>query len=127
MAEGNDIDLEAISMKNENVRKSELTREKQRLLWEDKNMASKNIMELQEDLARLKQKEIRLKEELALKKKAAEIRTQKDLIKRKLVFAEIFTEQFDEKILDHTDEIKFFISQHTQEITDIISTFGYQE
>ena len=34
MAEGNDIDLEAISMKNENVRKSELTREKQRLLWE---------------------------------------------------------------------------------------------
>lgn len=96
-------------------------------LKEDKNMASKNIMELQEDLARLKQKEIRLKEELALKKKAAEIRTQKDLIKRKLVFAEIFTEQFDEKILDHTDEIKFFISQHTQEIMDIISTFGYQE
>ena len=34
MAKGNDIDLEAISMKNENVRKSELTREKQRLLWE---------------------------------------------------------------------------------------------
>lgn len=27
MAKGNDIDLEAISMKNENVRKSELTRE----------------------------------------------------------------------------------------------------
>ena len=34
MAKGNDIDLENISMKNENVRKSELTREKQRLLWE---------------------------------------------------------------------------------------------
>lgn len=28
MAKGNDIDLEAISIKNENVRKSELTREK---------------------------------------------------------------------------------------------------
>ena len=35
MAKGNDIDLENISMKNENVRKSELTREKQRLLWEE--------------------------------------------------------------------------------------------
>ena len=34
MARGNDIDLENISIKNENVRKSELTREKQRLLWE---------------------------------------------------------------------------------------------
>ncbi len=35
MAKGNDIDLENISIENENVRKSELTREKQRLLWED--------------------------------------------------------------------------------------------
>ncbi len=34
MAKGNDIDLENISIENENVRKSELTREKQRLLWE---------------------------------------------------------------------------------------------
>ena len=34
MAKGNGIGLENISMKNENVRKSELTREKQRLLWE---------------------------------------------------------------------------------------------
>ena len=34
MAKGNDIDLDAISMKKENERKSELTREKQRILWE---------------------------------------------------------------------------------------------
>ena len=36
MAKGNGIDLEKFSMKKEKVRKSELTREKQRLLWEVK-------------------------------------------------------------------------------------------
>ena len=44
MAKGNDIDLENISMKNENVRKSELTREKQRLLWEENKMCRKLVV-----------------------------------------------------------------------------------
>lgn len=90
-------------------------------------MASKNIEELQDNLAKLKEREARLKEELALKKRAAEIRAQKELSKRKFHFAEIFTDQFGESILDHTEEMKFFISQHAQEILDIVDTFGYQE
>ena len=45
MAKGNDIDLEAISMKNENVRKSELTREKQRLLWEGRQLYARGCFQ----------------------------------------------------------------------------------
>ena len=43
MAKGNGIDLEYFSMKKEKVRKSELTREKQRLLWEVKDMLKRDI------------------------------------------------------------------------------------
>ena len=90
-------------------------------------MASKSVEDLQGDLSRLKEREARLKEELALKKKAADARAQKELARKKFRLADIFVEQFGEGILDHRDELEFFVSNHVSEISVILSAYGYQE
>ena len=90
-------------------------------------MASKNIGELEFELQKLKEKEARIKEELVLKRKAADARTKKELAKNKYAFADIFVNQFGEEILGCKDELEFFISAHVQEIQDIIYAYGKQE
>ena len=90
-------------------------------------MASKNVNDLQLELQKLKEKEVRLKEELALKKKAADSKARKELARKKCIFTDIFIEQFGEMILEYTDEIKFFVSLHIEEINDLIDSYGKQE
>lgn len=90
-------------------------------------MASKNLSELELELQKLKEKESRLKEELALKRKAADAKARKELARKKCIFSDIFVEQFGEKILEYTDEIEFFVSLHIEEINDLIDSYGKQE
>ena len=90
-------------------------------------MASKNLEELQLELQKLKEKEARVREELALKKKAADARAKKELARKKYLLADIFVEQFGEKILEYRDEIEFFVSLHVEEIQNIVDSYGKQE
>ena len=90
-------------------------------------MASKNITELEETLKRLKEKEAALKEELEAKRKAADVKYQKELLRKKAIFAELFTEQFGIEVLDNLDPISFFISEHISEISNICQNYGLQE
>lgn len=90
-------------------------------------MASKNLEELQLELQKLKEKEARVREELALKKKAADARAKKELARKKYLLADIFVEQFGEEILEYRDEIEFFISLHVEEIQNIVDSYGKQE
>lgn len=90
-------------------------------------MASKNLEELQLELQKLKEKEARVREELALKKKAVDARAKKDLARKKYLLADIFVEQFGEEILEYRDGIEFFISLHVEEIQNIVDSFGKQE
>lgn len=90
-------------------------------------MASKSVEDLQGELLRVKEREARLKEELALKKKAADARAQKELARKKFILADLFVEQFGEEILDHRDELEFFISNHVSELSSVVSAYGYQE
>ena len=55
-------------------------------------MASKSVEDLQGELSRIKEREARLKEELALKKKAADARAQKELARKKFRLADIFVD-----------------------------------
>ena len=90
-------------------------------------MASKNLEELQIELKKLKEKEARLKEELALKKKAADAKSRKELARKKYLLADIFVNQFGEEILDHRDEIEFFVSCNVGEIQNILNCYDCQE
>lgn len=90
-------------------------------------MASKNLSELELELKKLREKEARVKEELALKRKAADAKARKELARKKCVFADLFIEQFGEKVLDFTEEMEFFISLHIEEVNDLIASYGKQE
>lgn len=90
-------------------------------------MASKNLSELELELQKLKEKEARLKEELALKRKADDAKYRKEMARKKCILADIFVEQFGEAILDHRDELEFFVASHVGEIQNILNCYGNQE
>ena len=88
---------------------------------------SSKINELESQLLKLKEKEVKLKEELANQRKAADIKERKRITAKKCELADIFVKQFGEKILENLEEIEFYVSAHFNDIKDICDNYALQE
>lgn len=63
-------------------------------------MSKKNIDDIEEQLRRMKERESRLKQELAEKKKIEDRKAHRELIRKKCNLADLLIERFGENILD---------------------------
>lgn len=83
-------------------------------------MARKNLTELEADLLRLKEKEAKLKEELALQKKAADIRAKKERTKQLCHLGEILIQYCGEEVLHCPEEVEIFISDYHPKLIELL-------
>ena len=89
-------------------------------------MARKNLSELEADLLRLKEREAKLKEELALQKKAADIRAKKERTKQMCQLAEILIQYCGEEVLNHPEEFELFISNYHFKLIELLPSMSQQ-
>lgn len=69
-------------------------------------MAVKNSNDLELTLKLLKEREVKLKEELALARKKEDARFRKELARKKCVLADVVVEILGEQILDNPETLK---------------------
>lgn len=73
-------------------------------------MSKKNIVDIEEQLRRMKERESRLKQELAEKKKIEDRRAYRELVRKKCRLADALIERFGESILEDNN-IEGFLDQ----------------
>lgn len=81
-------------------------------------MSRKNLAELEADLLKLKEREIKIKEELALQRKAADEKAQKERSRKMYQLAEIVVENCGEEILNRREDFEIFIQEHIPELKE---------
>ena len=64
-------------------------------------MSSKNVVDIEDQLRRMKEREARLRLELAEKRKAEDRKAQRELTRRKCHLADILIERYGERVLDN--------------------------
>lgn len=63
-------------------------------------MSSKNVSDIEDQLRRMKEREARLRLELAEKRKVEDRKAYKELVRKKCNLADVLTERYGESILD---------------------------
>lgn len=84
-------------------------------------MGRKNLDELEADLARLKAKESKIKEELAAQKRAADAKIQKERARKRYQFADAIVAQLGEDVLECVDAFTFYVASHAAEIRQTLN------
>ena len=85
-------------------------------------MGKKRLDELEADLLRLKEREIKLKQELALQRKAADEKFQRERSKKMYRIAEILVKHCGENVLDEPELFEMFIMEVSLDLKAIINS-----
>lgn len=85
-------------------------------------MSRKSVIELQNDLAKLKERENKLKEELIQQQRRVDAKLQKERTKKIFMISEMLVRYLGEEILDNQDILEFFIADHLLELKEMLGT-----
>lgn len=78
-------------------------------------MRKKNLSELEADLLRLKERESKIKEEMTLQKKAANVKAAKERSRQMYQLAEIVVQHYGVDVLEGRDDFESFLLNYLYE------------
>lgn len=78
-------------------------------------MRKKNLRELEADLLRLKERESKIKEEMTLQKKAANVKAAKERNRQMYQLAEIVVQHYGVDVLESRDDFESFLLNYLYE------------
>ena len=79
----------------------------------------KKIIELEEDLKKLKEREAKLKDELHMQKKATDAKAKKERAHKMFQLAEVLVTVLGEEILDNREAVESFALKYKGRTADI--------
>lgn len=83
-------------------------------------MGKKGLAELEADLQKLKEREAKIKEEMALQKKQADENAKRERNRKIFRMAEMLITHLGDCVLEHMDEFEIFIMEHAEELKQMI-------